>query len=375
MSNPWSGYTITMASPPPPLYHYDLANHSGHFASDHFAYQETCDYFTYDEMAWGFLLGYMGFIGTFCILNETYRLFRSWFSFRRSGFSSGRSTKPSSEAILKPRKSRAVSKKRLRSTKGRPQRSLKKRRRSSCPSKFVMPSFRPYDLVYVPGLRAEVSSSSSILPKDSSHRPLRNLDDGSSEAPRPSSVGPLMLLSFDHLYKLEGLTHALVGKVFRQAFFDLYFPHHSYEWTEGLDPKLLYFHWTTPQALRKAKSLLRHRLALSPSLLVEAKEHLSEVPVPLLTWDPFKDRIWYIREPAVREEMVKRLIERSLWPSHVRISLDPSDPYDLGFFPGEMMEDYVSSQTYEKLLYEAGGRKMVTVLRPHRFPSLMVYYF
>lgn len=372
MSNPWSGYTITMASPPPPLHHFDLANHSGHFASDRFA-SDRFAYQEIDEMAWGFLLGYMGFIGTFFILNETYRLFRSWFSFRQSGFSSGRSTKPSSEAILKPRKSRAVSKKRFRSTKGRPQRSLKKRRRSSFPSKSVMPSFRPYDLVYVPGLWAKVSSYS--LSKDSSYRPLMNLDDGSSETPGPSSAGPLMLLSFDHLYRVEGLTHALVGKVYRQAFFDLYFPHHSYEWTEGLDPNLLYFHWTTPLALCKAKSLLRHRLDLSPSLLVEAREHLSEVPVPFLTWDPFKDRIWYIRESALREEMVKRLIERSLWPSHVRISFDLSEPYDLGFFPGEMMEDFVSSQTYQKLLYEAGGRQMVTVLRPHRFPSLMVYYF
>jgi hypothetical protein len=102
------------------------------------------------------------------------------------------------------------------------------------------------------------------------------------------------------------------------------------------------------------------------------------VPVPLLTWDPFKDRLWYVPAGALtlREHLASTLVERSLWPSHITFTLDSGAPYDLAFFPSVApLEASLSPATIERLVYEAAGRQIVTVMRPHRFPSLMVYYF
>lgn len=425
-----SGYTITTPSPPPSL---SLPPVSSPPTSRWFndtngvPLYDTAYQANYEPLVWQCLLVTMASMLTFSCLFETYMWFRS-FSFRNPW----RNRKMKDD--LEPRKivhlpfnghasigpSRCKSKpkethKRRASHLPRSRDLPKLKRRcltESCakdhPFKGMHVRFGPYDLIYGPSMRAEIISDS--FHTDCGHNPLVTIDH-THQVPSPSPRGPTMILSSPKtcldlrcsLQNVNQLTHAIVGNPTRARFRSIYFPYHQ---PEDFD-KLVLFHWPSPSALINQRRLLHSRFARSATGssnsptekstrffetssgnpdrfvpeqadLVDQKNRLKDTPVPELTWNPFKDRLWYVPAKAIalREHLAKVLMERSLWPSHIRFTLDPDAPYDLGFFPGlNLLSTMVGGKTLDKISYQAAGREVVTVTRPHGFPTLMVYFY
>jgi len=372
-----SGYTVTTASPPPL---------QGQWPNNTLVdVPYTPDY---EPLVWQGLLGAMASMVAVSCFIETYLWFRSC-----SSRSHPVQDDPPVSPRLTPRKTVRLafsSKQRNHKQRHPKQRPHKRRNRSSqsrttpkikrartcagkpSPFKGMHVRFGPNDLVYASSMRAVTKPLASSV----NHSPLLTVESP-SQVPSPSCQGPTMVLSPPHTcldLRGCGLTHAVVGTPHRALFFSIYFPHHH---PEDL-ADLVLVHWPSPAALLHQKRLLCSHFVPTEADLVAQRNRLNDAPVPFLTWDPFKDRVWYVPPQAIklREHLAKVLMERHLWPSHIRFTLDPQAPYDLGFFPGlNLLSSMVGGPTLNKICYEAGGEEVVTVTRPHGFPTLMVYRY
>jgi len=321
-----------------------------------------------EDFCWSWMLGYLGLLG-FMVLSNEYMRWRRPQDYRRTRQDYRRANQGRSLIKRRPRKALHI---------GQP------RRLKPTPLKNLDLVFRRRDVMQLVGSHVKVSLAKlECLTKPSpAYHPLVHLgfhqEDGSSSVEvKRWDEGPVVYYSKDFVDLRPHLTHLVVVPSAKTrshpnqvedlpdaSMWATYFPYHDSLTIAGwyifgnFEP--MTFHFPQEEDLDKAVAGLK------------------ETDLPELSWDPLRDRLWFVPPDALdlREHLVQIMMARSVWPSHVRFTLDDSDAFDMAAYPGtSILEPMISPASLERVIYGAAGRKIVTILRPHRFPHTMVYYY
>lgn len=139
-----------------------------------------------------------------------------------------------------------------------------------------------------------------------------------------------------------------------------------------------YFPYQTKQTIvqwfvNSRKPLMFHFVDTDELSLTYSK--LREIPIPLFTWNPRTDRIWYVGRDDI--ELQRHLLEKSMaLNSRIHVTTNPRSSYDVSFYSStDHIESMVSSDMLADIYDEAAGKQVITVFRPHKFPHTMVYFY